>query len=212
MIVDENTNCTFVVDVEGHKYLLPRDVTQSIPDVPTITVSGLIVTISGIDIFNEVTVSGLQVENYVTVSGLVVENFVTVSGINVESPDVYVTVSGGASQNFEYEEIYIQGQNTSNFPNTSAYHPLPNCTYLVQPNELLHLESLTAAQSKRGLSSLALYRDGVREREIPFIEDLHIEFPMPLKYYSGEEFSLRFKPYDKKTRIQIFIDGYITEE
>jgi hypothetical protein len=207
MIVDQDTNCTFVVDVEGYKYLLPPNVT--VPDVPSITVSGLIVTISGIDIFNEVTVSGIQA--YVTVSGIVVDNEVVVSGIIIEAPDVHVTVSGG-SENFEYEEIYIQGYNTANFPNTNDYYPIPNMSYIVQAGEVLHITSLTAVETAAGLSTLAFYVNGLREREIPLYQDIHVVFPKPHRYYEGESLQLRIKPSNKRTTVQAFIDGYITEE
>jgi hypothetical protein len=182
LIRDDDNNLTFVVDKEGHKYLIPD---STIPDIgaPTITVSGLVVTVSGIDVFNEV---------------------------NVDVPDVYVTVSG--FENIPYEEIYVQGYNSSNFPNNTTYHPVPFTTYVVQPDEILHINSITAAQSKAGLSSLALYRDTAREREIPMYQDLHIVFPQGVRYYEGETLQIRFKPKDKRTRVQVFADGYITEE
>ena len=183
-IVDEKTNCTFIVDVEGQKYLLPPEAPIPAIGTPVITVSGLVVTISGIDIFNEVT---------------------------VESPDVYVTVSG-LSENLVYEEIYIQGYNSSNFPNNNSFHYIPFTQYTALAGEVLHITSLTAAQTKSGYSTIAFYRNNVREREIPMIEDLHITFPKEHRYYEGETVSIGFKPYDKKTRIQVFADGYITEE
>ena len=125
--------------------------------------------------------------------------------------DINVVVSG-LSENLEYDEIYLQGYNLSNFPNNSFYHPIPNTAYTVQSDEILNITSLTAAQSKKGLSTIALCRDGIREREIPMIEDLHIPFPKPYKYYEGEQFQIRFKPSDKRTRLIVFVDGYITEE
>lgn len=209
IIVDQDTNCQFAVDVDGYKYLLP-DTNVTVPDVPSITVSGLVVTISGIDIFNDVTVSGIK--TYVTVSGLVVDNEVVVSGIIVESPNVYVTVSGSGFENLDYEEIYIQGYNTSNFPNTNNYYPIPNMSYTVQPDEVLHITSLTAVETRGGLSTLAFYVNGVKEREIPLYQDIHITFPKPHRYYEGESVQLRIKPSDKRTTVQAFIDGYITEE
>ena len=171
-IVDEETGTTFIVDVEGQKYIVPNELPNM--GVPSITISGLIITISGIDIFNEVTVSGIN--------------------------------------NFEYEEVYMQGHNLSNFSNNNSFHSLPDTTYLVLANELLHITAVTAAQSKPSLSVVGLYRDGIREREIPMREDFHVVFPMPIKYYEGETFQIRFKPGDKKTRFQIFVDGYIMEE
>ena len=124
-IVDEDNNLTFVVDVEGYKYLLGRNI-EKVPDVPSITVSGVIVTISGIDIFN----------------------------------DINVTISG---QDLVYEKMYVQGANLVNFPNNTAYHPIPDTTYVVEPDETLHITSLAAAQSKKGLSTIALYKDNIRE-------------------------------------------------
>lgn len=180
VVIDQDTNLKFAIDVEGYKYLLPPD--AAMPDVPSITLSGLVVTISGIDIFNDVTVSG-----------------------------VYVTVSG-VSENFEYEEIYIQGYNTANFPNTNGYYPIPNMSYTVQTDEILHITSLTAASTHNGVTSLGFYINGVREREIPMYQDVHITFPKPHKYYEGETIQLRVKPSNKNARIQAFIDGYITEE
>lgn len=210
IIVDQDTNCQFAVDVEGYKYLLPNT-NVTVPDVPSITVSGLVVTISGIDIFNNVTVSGIK--TYVTVSGLVVDNEVVVSGIVVESPNVYVTVSGGGGfENLDYEEIYLQGYNTSNFPNTNNYYLIPNMSYTVQLDEVLHLTALTAASTHTGITSLAFYVNGVREREIPMYQDIHIAFPKPHKYYEGETIQLRVKPSNKSARIQAYVDGYITEE
>lgn len=183
-VVDHDLGCVFVVDTEGQKYLV-RD-HNSVPDtVPSITISGLVVTVSGIDVFNEVTVSGI---------------------------DVFVTVSGVSDEKFEYEEIYVQGYNTSNFPNNTSYHPIIGASYIIPTNKVFHVISLTAAQTKKGLSVVSLHRDGSREQEIPMIEDIHITFPQPYRYYEGQEFSVRFKPKDKKTRIQIYVDGYITEE
>lgn len=126
--------------------------------------------------------------------------------------DINVTVSGMGIENFEYEEIYVQGYNLSNFPNNHSYHPIPSTTYVVQSDEILHITSLTAAQTKKGLSTIALYRDGVREREIPMIEDIHVTFSKPHRYYEGEQFQMKFKPSDKRTRIIVFVDGYVTEE
>jgi len=181
LVIDQDTNLKFAIDVEGRKYLLPPDLTM--PDIPSITLSGLVVTISGIDIFNEV---------------------------NVEPPEVYVTVSG-LSEKF-YEEVYLQGYNSSNFPNINNYYPIPYTTYTVQPNETLVLTSLVAVQDRNKQSILAFYRDGVREREIPFITDLGINFEKGHRYYEGETVSIKIKPGDKRTRVQVYADGYIMEE
>ena len=122
-----------------------------------------------------------------------------------------VTISG-IGENFEYEEVYVQGGNLSNFPNNSTDHIIPDTTYVVQPDEILHITALTAAQTKKGLSTIHMYRDSISEREIPMLEDIHIIFPKPARYYEGEQFQLRFNPSDKRTRIQVFVDGYVTEE
>jgi hypothetical protein len=127
---------------------------------------------------------------------------------NVET----VAASGINSESLVYRKFYVQGYNLSNFPNSTSYHDLPDTTYIVASAEVLHITSIVAAQSKPGLSSLAFYRDNSREQEIPIVEDVYVVFQQPIRYYAGEEFKVGFKPKDKRTRIQVFVDGYTTLE
>ncbi len=149
---------------------------------------------------------------YIFVVDILGNTYLTDDIKTVATSGINITISGIGSENLLYEEFYVQGYNLSNFPNNSSYYDLPDTIYVVDPARVLHITSIVAAQSKPGLSTLAFYRDSVREREIPIVEDVYVTFKQPIRYYAGEEFKVGFKPKDKKTRIQLFVDGYTTKE